>query len=339
MGLFKKEQFDPLLVAQQAFQALGDGELEEAEKLAAQLKRIRYSACFEIQALVELQRDNPEAAIEVLREGVQSAPTVWRLWQLLGNTLSDLRDYDEAMTCYETALQLEIGEEDLASLEFNRATLLSRQERSREALEIVRRLQLMDETPAHLQWRIHALSLSTLSDLGRSEEVLEEAQELRAILEAVDWEDDEFSHYDSLTTAWTQGGCALLRDEKSLEAREWATRALAIDRTVSGALQLLRTSDPDAPKADRYYYVMLEGDWRDEDSEENEVEEGFFTTLEVIARSEEEAVELALQFEEPRWETPLKVAEVEFGDECELTFVGLWAANEYHTFPKEDDGE
>jgi tetratricopeptide (TPR) repeat protein len=339
MGLFKKEKFDPIVTTERAFEALSAGNLKEAEKLAAQLKDVHYSSCFEIRALVELRRERPDAAIEVLREGVEAAPAVWLLWQLLGNTLSDRGDYDEAMRCYESALQLDLDEDSRGSLEFNRATLLSRQERGDEALEVVRQLERLDAMPPYWQWRIRALELSILSDLGQSDELIEKAQELRDVLEAVDWVDEAFSYFDSLLVAWKQGGFALLRDERFLEAREWATRALVIDRTDADALQLLRTSDPDAPTADRYYYVMLEGDWQDENSEDNEVEEGFFTTLEVIARSEEEAVELALQFESPRWETPLKVNEVEFGDECDFTAIGLWGANEYHTFPKDDDGE
>lgn len=168
-------------LTERAFDAFNEGDLEGAEALAAQLLALSYSSYFEIQALIHLERDEPESALEVLREGVEKAPFVWRLWQLLGNTLSDNDDFKGAMRCYQEALQLDLDVGDNASVQFNRATLLSRMDYSTEALDVLRELDItISEAPLGLQWRVEVLRLGIFADLGRCEEVLAHSEVLQS---------------------------------------------------------------------------------------------------------------------------------------------------------------
>ncbi|MBW3635303.1 MAG: tetratricopeptide repeat protein [Armatimonadetes bacterium] len=325
---------DAEALTDRAFDALNDGDLESAQNLATQLRRLRYSSYFEIQALIHLNRDEPELAFETLREGVQLAPRVWRLWQLLGNTLSDASDFDGAMRCYETALQLDLDAQDKASVQFNRATLLSRRKRPSEALSVLNELDsTIAEAPLGLQWRWEALRMRVLADLGRHKEVLTSAEALQQRLVREEEDDAE-----SLGVAWSQGGFALLDCGEHEAAREWARRALEWDRTNAEALRLLRISNPSAPLATRCFQVMLQGDWSDE-ADETDEELGFFKTFMVVARTGEEAKSLALEMEAPLWETPPRIETCEEVENCDETSIGIYEASPYHLFPRWGEDE
>lgn len=322
-------------LTERAFEALNSGDLESAETLATQLRGLSYSSYFEIQALVHLDREESDSALEVLREGVKEAPFVWRLWQLLGNTLSDANDFDGAMRCYEEALRLDLDAEDNASVQFNRATLLSRIGRSTEALEVLNELDatISQATPG-LGWRVETLRLRVLADLGRREDVLAHAELLQQwFLEA------EQDDADSLSVVWAQGGQALLDCGENEKAREWARHALEWERTNGDALQLLRLSHPTAPRGSRYFEVMLEGDWV-EIGEEDQEAIGFIKTFMVVARVAEEAEKLALEMEAAHTETSsVRVTECQSSGECDETAVGVYEASCYHLFPRSGQDE
>lgn len=317
-----------------AFEALDDGNLEAAQSLATRLRDLRYSSYFEIQALIYLGSDEMKSAIKVLREGVGKAPRVWRLWQLLGNTLSDADDLKGAMRCYETALPLELDAEALISLQFNRATLLSRMNRATEALGVLNEMETtISSAPLALQWRFGALRMRVLTDLGRQEEVLKHAEALEQKLLEVD---DVGEEAESFSVAWAQGGLALFDCGENPWAREWAQHSLEWDRTNGDALQLLRKSNGAAPRATRYFQVMLEGDW-DDVAHESDEELGFFTTFMVVARDSEEAKRWALEMEAPRWGTLPRVEECQEINPCDETAAGVYEVGPYHLFPRENE--
>ncbi|HEX9996872.1 MAG TPA: hypothetical protein VGB45_07005 [Abditibacterium sp.] len=316
-----------------AFEVLNAGDLEGAEILASRLRDLSYSSYFEIQALVHLDREEPELALEVLKQGVEEAPFVWRLWQLLGNTLSDAGDFEDAMRCYESALQFDLDAEDTASLQFNRATLLSRIGHNDEALALLNESgDLIMSAPLGLQWRAEALRLSILADLGQRTEVIERADALESLLSQATEDSVE-----SLAVVLIQGGFALLTCGENLRAHKWAQRALYWERTNGDALQLLRQSDVTAPIAARYFQVVLEGDWNDEAESE---ELSFIKTFMVVARGVEEAEILALEMESSHWETTLvRVMESEDCGECDETSAGVYEASPYHLYPRSQRDE
>ena len=67
------------------FELVNNGEYEDALDVGMQLKSMRHTSAFEIIALAHAGLDDLEQAIEILEEGVTQGPTVWLLWQLLGN--------------------------------------------------------------------------------------------------------------------------------------------------------------------------------------------------------------------------------------------------------------
>ncbi len=320
-------------ITERAFEALNSGELEMAQELALQLEQLHFSSYFEIQALIYLDQDNREAAIAILREGVSRAAGAWPLWELLGNCLSDESNFEEALDCYAQGLALDIDEDVTASLQFNRATVLGRMKNHEEAWQIVDEISgdLLQDYPA-LRWRVEGFRLRTLANLNQCEQVLERANFMKNEIS-----NENCDEHESFAVFWEQGGRALLQCGEIERAHQWALESLQEKRTYSDALELLRDTTPDLPEAARYFQVLLKGEFTDEDGEEM----GFFTSFSVVARIAEEAEQLALQMESPRWDTPIHVVECQFVDECELQSIGVFDVGPYNCYPlnAEDEAE
>ena len=328
-----EDELNALEIADRAFEALNEGYLETAQELALQLEKLHFSAYFEIQALIYLQQDQPEAAVEILREGVDKAAAAWPLWQLLGNCLSDNGEFQEALDCYTRGLEIDIDEDARASLQFNQATALSRAGKHEEALILVDGIsEEVLQNHISLWWRVEALRLRILSSLGECDQVLERAERLEAEIQ-----DEESDDFQSLSVFWEQSGVALKECGSIERAHHYALKALEEDRTNKEALRLLRDTSPNLPEASRYFQVLLKGDFVDEDDEEM----GFITSFSVVARVAEEAEQLALQMEAPRWEIPPHVLECEFEGECELQSIGVFDVGPYNCYPlhAEDEDE
>ena len=92
-------------LADKGFEYVNSSDYEHALIIAAQLKKSRYTACFEIAALAHAGMEQKEKAVAVLEEGTSVAPDLWINWELLGNYLSDLGRYKEFEVIAEDALQ------------------------------------------------------------------------------------------------------------------------------------------------------------------------------------------------------------------------------------------
>src|SRR5262245_5741741 len=99
----RKQESEKL--AEAGYQHLKDGDAEAALRVAEELESLLYTATFEIAALAHRQLGDIEAAVALLKRGLEIAPVVWVNWQLLGNYLSDLERFDEAAFAYESALE------------------------------------------------------------------------------------------------------------------------------------------------------------------------------------------------------------------------------------------
>jgi hypothetical protein len=149
----------------EAMGKLDDQAYDEAIALGERLKDLGFSGGFEVIALARGgQKDLPGAVAE-LREGVVVAPSVWLLWHLLGNYLSDLDQVDEALEAYTAALAC--PRSDRATIHYNRAIAFRRAGRYQEALAAA------DEVSSEPCLRLATgLRLALLNLLGRHEEAL-----------------------------------------------------------------------------------------------------------------------------------------------------------------------
>lgn len=66
----------------------------------------RHAYGFEVLARAYLLRDEKTRAIATLQDGVTKAPNVWQLWELLGDSWTDVGDTRRARESYERVLAL-----------------------------------------------------------------------------------------------------------------------------------------------------------------------------------------------------------------------------------------
>ena len=111
-------------LSEHGMRCIREHDYERALKFAGELRKLRHSSTFELEALARAGLGDVEGAVRALQDGVAKAPTVWLNWQLLGNRLSDLERYDEAAVAYARALQCPDVHE--SSLHLNQAILASR---------------------------------------------------------------------------------------------------------------------------------------------------------------------------------------------------------------------
>lgn len=268
-------------LADEAFEALEDGDLRSALKLGRRLEKMRYSAAFEIQALVYAEEGKLRKAIAVLERGVKKAPTVWLLWQLLGNYRSDQGQWDKAFRCYRQALDCPTV--DASSVHLNQAIALGRCGKYDEALSI---LDLV--TNPDLRWRAASRRLAMLNAAGRFSGCISLAQSLLGSEQ--DESPETASIYSELAFAfWKLSG-----DPEPALAHAW--KALALDKKDETAAWIVREADSLYSSNARHIQVMICGRWTHPIEGETSPP-GFFVNYQVVADTPEEALEFIRRFE------------------------------------------
>ena len=128
----------------EALAAIEDGELARAHELAGELiDDHRYTGGFEVAALACRAEGDLARAAEHLELGLARAPELWMLWQLLGNTHSDLGRFDRAEDAFRRGLECSETYEE--SLRFNLALLEVRRGNARAGLEQMQALDVTDD--------------------------------------------------------------------------------------------------------------------------------------------------------------------------------------------------
>ena len=289
----EREQCEAL--AQRGFDLVKEGKYDEALAVAEELAAHGYTAYFEIRALALAELDQKEEAVVTLEKGVGIAPSVWLLWQLLGNYRSDLGRYDAAHDAYARAL--ECPEVEPSSVHLNRAAALAREDRAEEAFEA-----LAQVTDPALELRRESSRVGFLVDADRYPEAVKAA---RKTLDR-EWGDGNGGLLATVQAelAWALHRMGATRDE--VEAEIW--QALERERRNRRALWVLREIDRQVSNTASYYRLLVHGQVPDEyDADVN----GYFVTYEVVADSPEEALALAARHQPELLRSALRIEECE----------------------------
>ena len=312
-----------------AFALLEQEDAEGALAIGVELEGMRHSSGFEIQALARARMGDLPAAIETLERGVEKAPSVWLLWQLLGNNYSELDRNEDAVRAYERAL--ECPEVQTRSVHYNLAIALSGQGRTEAALSHLDLAHLDDgDTDRQLELLVSSLRINLLAQVGRVEESLQDARKLitKARIEgALD---------DSMAPVLGAYASALwigLGDRDAAEEAAWA--AIALDKDQQAAMWTLRDMSPKASSAGSFYRVLLTGTWY-EPLEEGGDLPGFYTSSWAIADSPEEAFALVSRFEPPEIRSALRMEEWEAIDPRPGEPKGVYSTSGYSFFSETD---
>lgn len=153
----------------EAHARLQDGDLDAALSLSEQLLEMGWSGGFEVRALALAQGGRSAEAIATLEGAVEKAPSVWSLWQLLGNLRSDAGDLDGAIEALTRALRCDGVSE--STVRFNRAIAHQRRKDPGAALDDLEPVLALPRPPDFAE---DALSLAAqcLAELGRRDEAV-----------------------------------------------------------------------------------------------------------------------------------------------------------------------
>jgi len=129
----------------QADDALEAGNDKAALAAGQKLVELRHAYGFEVMARAYLLRDEKTRAIATLQDGVAKAPNIWQLWELLGDSWSDVGDARRARESYERVLALPNADS------VARAHALTELERFDEAIAIAQ--EALDDSDANADER------------------------------------------------------------------------------------------------------------------------------------------------------------------------------------------
>ncbi len=275
------------------YAAVNASDFDAAIEVGNQLERMRHSSAFEILALAYAGQGDDTRAVQILEAGVEKAPKVWLLWELLGNKRSDLREYAKAHEAYKKALECSGVNE--SSVRLNMGILLTREDCFEEALDEFDRVADPD-----LQDRTEAMRLDVYVRQGEHEDVIVRGERLLA----------EGDHLDDETRALVlvDVGRAYWKGRDDAErALSYAWDALAHSHALSNALWLIRNIENEVSPAAQYFRILIEGDWPETDGNGHEL--GFFATYDVVADDVSEAMEYIKRIVPDVAEDSLRVSE------------------------------
>jgi tetratricopeptide (TPR) repeat protein len=288
---------------EEGLRALEQSDLRKAARIGRKLIGKRHSAGFELSAKAEWELENREKAVKVLEEGVEAAPGVGSLWELLGCFLSDLERYEASHAAFERALETS---PEPAGVHYNIALLLGREGKWGEALEVLETAGPGGDPALSIEWEL--ARITALNHLERHEEAGAEAT---AVLESLGDEDDGGSRDEQRAGFLAERAVARWFADRDRDgATADALEALRLHRGCDKALWALREIEGVPSPAARYFRILATGRWH-EPIEEGKAAPSFYTTYEVVADSPEEALDLARRLEPPEVRARIEIEEVE----------------------------
>lgn len=276
---------------------------EGALEIARKLRKIGFSGAFEVEALAYSGLGRTEAAVRVLREGLALAPGAWPNWILLGNCLSDLEQYDDALAAYGRAG--ECPGADRSSIALNLAIVHIRRGHHEAAL---RRLDEVTDDE-DLDLRAGECRMECLWRLGRE-------QEAEALGERIlrDWQTGSREEEDEGIgrVALTLGELRRERGDEPETLRAQAIEDWRWTRYVR-LLWLIRDLRPDRSAAARRFRIFVHATLL---SDASAAARGYYMSAEVVADSPEEAFAYLKELDPPEAGTMLALDKFTAHEAC-----------------------
>jgi Flp pilus assembly protein TadD len=327
------------MIMGEAFDCLRAGDLDGAVALGEQLRAMRHSSCFEILGLAHAAHGDLAAAIAALEEGVRTVPSIWVLWQLLGNYYSHAGRFDDCQKAYAQALRC--PGVDASSIHLNFAVALTSEERYGDALL---HLAKVDSEPLLLAARAQrVVALIATERYGEAIEAAQAALALRPPETSFRYLNIHSAYADvnqqSVARLYGLLGVATWFARHDAEAAlDCAWNALDVLRGQPDALWLIREIEGRVSPSACFHRLLLKGQLR-EAVEAFPEGARFLIAYIVAADSVEEAFELAKRLEPEELRASLSIDECEPGEKCADDPTGVYSVSGYLLFPAEDEGK
>jgi predicted Zn-dependent protease len=326
--MIKQEQFEYLMEA--GFAAINNSETEKAINIGKKLKKMRHTSAFEILALAYLNDDKTKKAIKILKKGVDIAPDLWILWQLLGNTYSDINKFNHAQRCYQKAI--ECDENDRNSILYNSALAYARNGDNDQYEKQISRISLQElHERNRFDLLLHVVSENISIFLKKG--FHSKARKLAEQYINIDIVKSEYySEYSNLLALYAE---SLWRLNETHTAVKYLHEAVMLDKLNSKAIWLFRELDNISSETAKYFNILVRGEWP-EPFEGESIKPGFFTSYKVVAENLNHALDFIKKFESPETYNSIKVEESEILDANPKVLLGVYETTGYSLFPGEE---
>ncbi len=315
----------------EARECLNAGNDKKALAIGKNLEKLRYSGAFEIQALAHMAIGKTDKAIEVLEKGTKLVPDIWLLWQLLGNCRSDCGQFARSQDAYEKGLALKNA--DAVSLLYNYARMLWRSEKFAAAEE---KIGLAFEKKNFAKSRLALIARCTALQLdlhNKGERHGEAEASFKSFLKRNFRTED---NGEDLAPVYAAFGATLLATGKSAEAADMALLAIRLDRHNADARYLLREIRSASPYRNAKYLRILISGHDPAPRAGHDKPLGFFTTYDVVADDEGEALRFIKEFEAPHIAGSLAIEEIETIKSPKQP-KGVYETTPYNLFPLDSE--
>jgi tetratricopeptide (TPR) repeat protein len=286
----------PEALTDAGYAALAEGHVDDALRIARELRGLRHSSCFELEARARWERGERDEAVTVLEEGVAKAPGAAPLWHWLGCYRSDLGRFEPALEAF--AREAEFEGAPPAVNAYNVAVVYERMGRPREGLDLLDRIELPGpEAPSAAHFaELRARLLFQDGDVDGSIGAATEAVELFSAALAHDTGSaDDGPDWSVAARALAVRAEARLRLSDHEGATEDALRAIDIGpaQAPRRALDVLRRVDARPAAGARRLNLLLQGELP---PQQQVPRRGFFFTVDVVADDPAEGLEFARRF-------------------------------------------
>lgn len=330
----KERLVDPQKLYDEGWDLLEEENFEQAMEVGKRLERLRWSGAFELQAAVYEAEGDLEGAVSVLRKGVDKTGGNYSLSSRLGNTLSDLGHYEEAIEAYEVGMALETT--DITLFRMNLGLVYSRMDQNEKALSEYKAIESdisergMSES---IFWHYKGCVARALSDLGKASELAELIEPIRKDL----LDNDDFEASKSRISA--AYAVSLWHLSQEAASNRWLTRAIELDRNGWQCKWLTREKLLKSQSiGGKLYYITGDGVWPAYLTEDNK-EWGALACFEVVADDEQQAFEFSKSFIHELARNSFMLDEFEILESEIEEPKGVYKVNPYILYDLEGDEE
>ena len=305
------------------------GKYEDAADIASELIELEEEEGFEIMTSVLEDQEKLDQALEVLEHGLSVFPDSWRLWLRMGSYKSDLNSYDEAAYAFSRAELL--PDADLELVILNQAILLKKQEQYKEALS------LLEQVNEVFPIRSLVVELGVYNSLKDYELIITIVEQTDFDLEihTENHENDDGEFDPLIAEIYFFYAHAIWKKELSEKTSEALTYGLEFDRTNDNLLWLRREILGVITDQNRYFSLMVQGDWFEVNTEENLK---FVSYYDVVASTPEEALTMIKDFEPFPFNTDsFIIEEFEEMDNHPENPNGIYRTNKFFLFEEEPE--
>ena len=265
---------------ERAYDYLEDGEYQKAEELAQQLIQNGDLEGFFILTDIADDKDELTTCITILESAIKEYKDNWRLWMRLGNYQSDLEEFEDAKYSFERA-QFLTGA-DVSLVKLNKAILATKIE------DYPTTLLLIEEIKEDFPLIAYSLKLDILDEQEKYQEVLDTPEP-----EFFNNEEEKDEHTMSNIFFYLAHASHVLGMKN--DTTNYLKLSLEKDRQNDSALWLRRELHGKKSTDNKYYHILIEGDYDLDISEEGTMK--FFTSYDVISNSLKSALEEIKEFE------------------------------------------